>query len=258
MHEEFYQSPVENRAKNATIEVKSTSFLSRVYGYMFIWVLITALVATGVGLLFNFLVKNMAGNQDTIMMTFLITIISSGVVLLVLSILINVIALKDNRRIMPWAIAYAVIMGLFFSVFVFIEVPFWILGSAFAITSITFGIMYFIARFTKRNLSWVGYLGYGLLFGIFLISIMSVVFFFVFRTTTGSQPWWLYSIIDGAMFIAILLISMFDVWRIQKIADKGMESRNLAEYCAFTLYTDFVYILMRVILFLLQVFGKNN
>ncbi|MDD3841246.1 MAG: hypothetical protein PHI75_00800, partial [Bacilli bacterium] len=69
---------------------------------------------------------------------------------------------------------------------------------------------------------------------------------------------WMYVLIDGAIFVAMLLITMYDVWRIQQIANRGGESNNLALYCAFSLYVDFMYILMRLIFILIRIFGSSR
>ena len=45
---------------------------------------------------------------------------------------------------------------------------------------------------------------------------------------------------------------------IKKITERGEMSTNLELYCAFTLYVDFIYILIRVIYFLLLIYGKSK
>jgi len=186
-------------------------------------------------------------------MTYLWTLIGSFIGLFLVSFIVNIVALRGKHSIAVPAIIYSVLMGIVFSEFV-LFVPYWILGTAFVITSMVFAIMFFIARVTKRNLNWLGTLGFGLLMGALMMSFFFFFLYFLFPAYFS----WLYVIIDGVIFLAMILITMFDVWRIQKIADKGSESRNLALYCAFSLYVDFMYILMRVIFILLRLYGGNR
>lgn len=251
MYEQYYQQNPQPVTPSEKVDVKSSSFLSRVYGYMFIGILISAIVAFGAGYGFSVWFKSdPSGNSY---LTYLGVLIGSMIGLLVLSMIINFTALRGKHSIAVPAIIYSILMGVVFSEFT-LFVDFWIIGTAFAITSMVFAIMYLIAHFTKRNLSWIATLGMGLLFGAMIMAI----FFFVFYLIWPAAFDWLYVIIDGAIFLAIIFITMFDVWQIQKMADRGVESKNLALYCAFSLYVDFMYILMRVILILVRVFGNSR
>ncbi|MFA6675748.1 MAG: Bax inhibitor-1 family protein [Bacilli bacterium] len=251
MYDEYYQSPNPSLKSNSQVDVKSSSFLSRVYGYMFIGIIITAIVAFGAG--FGFQTWFSSDTSEAAYMTYLWTLIGSFIGLFIVSFIVNIVALRGRHSIAIPAVIYSVLMGIVFSEFV-LFVPYWILGTAFVITSMVFAIMFFIARVTKRNLNWMGTLGFGLLMGALIMSIFFFFLYFVFPAYFS----WLYVIIDGVIFVAMILITMFDVWRIQKIADKGAESKNLALYCAFSLYVDFMYILMRVIFILLRLFGSSR
>lgn len=252
MYEEYYQNN-NNPSPYAKSEanVKSPSFLSRVYGYMFIGLLISTVVAFIAGACFNAWFNT--GDVEKALTTYGGIIIVSFIGLLVISLIINFTSLKGNRSIAVPAIIYAALMGLVFSEFT-LFVPFYIIGMAFVFTAGLFGVMYFIARFSKGNLSWVGTLGLGLLFG----SMFMVIFFGLFYLLFPQAFDWLFVAVDAIMFIAVLLITMFDVWQIQKIADRGCENKNLALYCAFSLYVDFMYILMRIIYLLIRLYGDRR
>jgi FtsH-binding integral membrane protein len=224
-------------------------FLSKVYGYMAIGIFISAIVAFAAAFGFDFWFAS--DQSEAAATTYLFVLIGSFVGLIITSIVISVVSLRGKHSIIVPAIIYSVLMGVVFSEFV-LFVPFYIVGTAFAITAMTFGIMYFIGKVVKRNLNWLGTLGYGLLMGAFMLSI----FFFILHLVDAFD--WMYVLIDGAIFVAMLLITMYDVWRIQQIANRGGESNNLALYCAFSLYVDFMYILMRLIFILLRIFGSSR
>lgn len=253
MYENYYQQqPSQNSSSNSSVDVKSSSFLSRVYAYMGIGVLISAIVAFGTG--YGFFYWFATDSSDAAFTTYLYVLIGSLVGMLILSFIVNFTALRGKHSIMVPAIIYSVLMGVVFSEFT-LFVDFWSIGSAFAITAMTFGIMYLIARFTKRNLNWLATLGIGLLCGAMMMSLFLLVIYFFANSTTS---FWISALIDGLIFLAILFVTMFDVWRIQKIANQGIESKNLALYCAFTLYVDFMYILMRVIFIIARFSGNKN
>ena len=65
-------------------------------------------------------------------------------------------------------------------------------------------------------------------------------------------------IVSFAVFAAVMFITIFDIWNIKKICERGAMSNNLALYCAFTLYVDFIYLLIRVLYFLIIIFGRKN
>jgi uncharacterized protein len=248
MNEEFYNKP-KSFTSNSQVDVRSSSFLSRVYGYMAVGIFISAIVAFAAA--FGFKAWFDFDQSESAYMTYLYVLIGSFVGLLITSIVISFVSLRGKHSIIIPAIIYSILMGVVFSEFV-LFVPFYIVGTAFAITAMTFGIMYFIGKVVKRNLNWLGTLGYGLLMGAFMLSI----FFFILHLVDAFD--WMYVLIDGAIFVAMLLITMYDVWRIQQIANRGGESNNLALYCAFSLYVDFMYILMRLIFILIRIFGSSR
>ena len=248
MNEEFYNKP-KSFTSNSQVDVRSSSFLSRVYGYMAVGIFISAIVAFAAA--FGFKAWFDFDQSESAYMTYLYVLIGSFVGLLITSIVISFVSLRGKHSIIIPAIIYSILMVVVFSEFV-LFVPFYIVGTAFAITAMTFGIMYFIGKVVKRNLNWLGTLGYGLLMGAFMLSI----FFFILHLVDAFD--WMYVLIDGAIFVAMLLITMYDVWRIQQIANRGGESNNLALYCAFSLYVDFMYILMRLIFILLRIFGSSR
>ena len=219
---------------------------AKVFLYMFFGLAITTIVAFGIGgIIYYSLTQgadpNMVGN------VYYGLLIGSGISLFILMIIINFVTLRGRHSILFPALLYSVLMGVLLSSFtLFID---WrILGMAFGITSGIFLLMTLIAVFTKGNLRPLLALGFGLFIGSAILSLVNWLI--------GSST--LYWIVSFAVFAAIMFITMFDIWNIKKICERGAMSENLALYCAFTLYVDFIYILIRVIYFLIIIFGSKR
>lgn len=91
-------------------------------------------------------------------------------------------------------------------------------------------------------------LGFGLLMGSGILILVNLLM----HSST------LYWVISFAIFAAMMFITIFDIWNIKKITERGEMSTNLELYCAFTLYVDFIYILIRIIYFLILIYGKSK
>ena len=70
----------------------------------------------------------------------------------------------------------------------------------------------------------------------------------------------IYWIIDFVCFALILLVTAIDMHNIKKIVDssQGMNGNNLAIYCAYCLYVDFINILIRVVYYVLLLTSKKK
>ena len=220
--------------------------LARVFLYMFVGLLITAGVSVGLGLLF----RNIFAGADINAMNdaaiaYIVIMITCGIAVLVLSILLNVFLYKGKSLWVP-SILYTVFMGGLLSAFT-IFVDWSVLGLAFGITAGVFGLMALIALLSKGNLSGLAIAGIGLLAGALILSLANWILWLV----TGGTWTTLYIIISFILLAAMMLITIFDMWRIKKICERGEMSPNMELYCAFTLYVDFVYILIRIIYILL-------
>ena len=66
-------------------------------------------------------------------------------------------------------------------------------------------------------------------------------------------------IVSLLVFAFLMLITLYDVYRIKKIAENGaQQDNNLINYCAYILYSDYIAILIRVIYFLMLITGKRK
>ena len=226
----------------------STGMLSfaKVFLYMFIGLAITTVVAFAMGATLFYSVENGADANFVANVGLGITI-GSAVALFILMIVIQFVFLKGKHSIAVPAIIYCVLMGVVLSWFT-ILVDWRLLGMAFGITSGIFLIMTLIALVTKGNLSPLLMLGFGLIMGAGILALVNWLI--------GSTM--IYWIVTFAIFAAMMFITMFDIWNIKKIAEKGAMNSNLELYCAFTLYVDFIYILLRVLYFLIIIFGNKR
>ena len=84
--------------------------------------------------------------------------------------------------------------------------------------------------------------------GFFLgAGILSLIGFVLALTGALGAYMHLYWIISLLAFAAMMFITIWDMWRIKQIAEQGAMNDNLALYCAFNLYVDFIYILIRIL-----------
>jgi len=232
------------------IQVSKTaqrSLLSHAFLYMFFGLLITAVVATGLGFLFSNLIANATTSVDKQTISNAITgvTVGSGIALLIMIIAIEVVFLKGKHSIVAPGIVFAVLMGALLSSFVtFID---WkLLATAFGISAAAFGVMALIGILSKGNLSMLGIIASGLLFGSLIICLVNLITALVTRTVVPGLYW----AVEFGIFAAMILITIFDINRIKEISQQGEFSTNLALYCALTLYVDFIYIFVKVVYFL--------
>lgn len=238
---QYYETP--NQEVVGQKSNSGTLSFAKIFFYMFLGLALTTGVAFGVGALLVFKCPDV----QTFRNVYLGLMIGSGIALILMTFIINFVFLRGRHSILVPAIIYCLLMGTLLSSFtIFID---WrLLGMAFGITSGVFLLMTLLAVFTKGNMSPLAMLGIGLLMGSgFLILVNLLV-----RSST------LYWVISFAVFAAMIFITVFDIWNIKKITERGEMSTNLELYCAFTLYVDFIYILIRVIYFLILIYGRSK
>lgn len=238
---QFYETP--NQEVVGVKKSSGTLSFAKIFFYMFLGLALTTGVAFGVGAILVYKCPDI----QTFRNVYLGLMIGSGIALILMTFIINLVFLRGKHSILVPAIIYCLLMGTLLSSFtIFID---WrLLGMAFGITSGVFLLMTLLAVFTKGNMSPLAMLGIGLLMGSGILILVNLLV----RSST------LYWVISFAVFAAMIFITIFDIWNIKKITERGEMSTNLELYCAFTLYVDFIYILIRVIYFLLLIYGKSK
>ena len=142
---------------------------------------------------------------------------------------------------------FAILVGVLFSTLT-IFVDWRIIGMAFGITAGIFFIMGGIAFISKGNMAPLGLMALGLFIGAGLLALIN----WIIRSET------IYWIVSFAIFAAVMFVAMFDIWNIKKITERGAADKNISYYCAFVMYTDFINVFIRILYFLIIIFGNKK
>ena len=221
--------------------------LGKVFGIMFLWLLATAGIAFGGGALFyNWLLADEVAASNGI----LATLVISGISLIVLTFVIQFWALRRDKGMIVLSSLYVLCMGLLCSsMTLFLD---WqILGIALGLTTAIFGVLALIGLLAK-NVRPIAMVGFMVLFGALMVSLGTWIIS-IFVPVNVTFLW----ILDFAIFGAMLLLVIVDMNQIGKICANGEMSRNLTLYCALTLYTDFVYIFIKIAYYLAMAYGRK-
>ena len=236
--------PVETRDNSNALS------FAKVFGYMFLGLAITA----GVSFLFGYIFAqwiNNAGSSAESGISIILAI--SSIALIIMTFVIQFVLLKGKHSVAVPALIYIVLMGLMLSTFtMFID---WrLLGMAFGITSVIFGLLALIGALSKGRMTGLSMIILGLFMGAGIVALFSWIFVLIMPGVAANMIW----ILNFAIFAAVMLSVVVDVNNVKKISEQGMMSDNLALYFAFTLYVDFIYIYIKIVYFLILIFGRNR
>ena len=229
------------------------AFLTKVFGLMFILLLICTSVAAGFGYGFQFLLLQAANAENIelinqLTFAFYGTIIVSAIALLVMSFVLPIKFIRGRSNILVPLVIYVILMGLMLSAFT-VLFDWVILVEAFGVTTIIFGVMALLGYMSKGRLAGIGFILLGLAIGAIVLSLAN----FVLITVGGVRQEnimlsWIVSLLT---FAFLMFVTLYDVNRIKRIAEKASAtSNNLIYYCAFILFSDFIALLVRVIYYL--------
>ena len=221
--------------------------LGKVFGIMFIWLLVTAGIALGGGALFDYWLKIDQAAAATGLLT---SLIISGISLIVLTFVIQFWALRRDKGMIVLSSLYVLCMGVLCASFT-LYLDWQILGIALGLTTIIFGVLAVIGLLAK-NVKPIAMVGFMVLFGALIVSLGTWIIS-LFLAVNVTFLW----ILDFAIFGAMLLLVIVDMNQIGKICEQGEMSRNLTLYCALTLYTDFVYIFIKIAYYLAIAYGRK-
>lgn len=238
------------------------AFLTRVFGVMFICLLITTAVAAGFGYGFqHYLVSTATIIEGEVVfsetaLTTLFTILGiSCIALLVMSFVLPITFARGKRNILIPLIIYVVLMGVMLSTFTFVF-EWYLLVEAFGVTTLAFGVMALLGYVSKGRLTGIGAILSSLLIGALLLSGINFIIFLFGGMSEGTLM--LSLGVSLMIFAFLMLVTMYDVWRIKQIAESGAgHNNNLVLYCAYILYSDFIAILIRVIYYLAIIRRRN-
>ena len=241
------------------------AFLSKVFGMMFLCLLITTAVAAGLGYGIQALIlanpsydptAPLETLPSTVLSVFIIMVLVSAVGLIVMSFVLPITFARGRHNIIVPLMIYVVLMGILLSLFTFLF-DWIILVEAFGITTLIFGIMAFLGYISKGRLAGIGFILLGLLIGALALSLVNWLMIMIggIKEENITLSW----IVSLIIFAFLMLVTLYDVNRIKKIAETGAQhDNNLTYYCAFILYSDFISILIRVVYYLAILTGKRR
>ena len=241
---------------------ESGKSLARVFGYLSLGLFVTAAVAFGLSLLFVSTI-GMVGEEmeGPVFMTYLILLIVSFVANIVVSFALSFALRKaftgsPSTKVKVLYLVYAGLMGVMCSSLLVAGIDFWVIGEAFGITAISFGVMFLIGYFSKANLNVIGAVASAFVMTIFL-SLM---------------VFWLVSLISGVSFYSLaldivvsLILSVFililvavNSYNMKHLIEAGAMSRSMELYFAVDMYCDFMIVFLRVLRVLILVASKKD
>ena len=241
------------------VSVSSSKFIGKVFLYTAIALLITAITSAIIGIIFSRAIRPLDYNYtefviDTeLFAPYIYLLIGSIIVYIPLIIWIHIVAFRGRGRLDVPFVIYAIVMGVFISAFTMF-VPIEVIAISFGITCLVFGLLSLIGLTAKKDLSFLGMIAMGIFFGALLVALFNIIWSFFFPATFQMMYW----LVSYAIFFAMMLITIFDVWRVKKIAQKGENSNNIALYCAFNLYVDFIYIFIRILAIVASIYSRRN
>ena len=251
------QNPTEpQQTRKEKVSADGAAFsLTKVFGYMFAGLLITTVIALGLGAFFNYILLKDTALTDfetTAGLVMIGLLIVSAIGILVLSFVVPITVARGKHSVLVPSIIYTVLMGIMLST-IAAFIPWYLLGITFGITCAIFGVMTLIAFLSKGHMPGLAIAAIGLFIGAGIIALFMWILMLMGQNVTV-----LYWIVSLATFAAMMLITIFDLARIKTIAKNGEMTNNLSLYCAFILYNDFIYILLRVLRFVLIIFASKK
>lgn len=223
-----------------------SKFIGATFLYLALALLITFATVGGMGALFNFALNDGSEASAAIFMKVLI---ASIVLYIPVMIWVHIAAARGGKTTGPAFFLYSIVLGVMISPLC-VLLDFWTIIIAFGTTCLAFGLMALIAWGTKKNLSTLAVIAFGLIIGALIISLVNLILTLV---GVGSSMYWLVSFL---FFAAIMLLTIVDLNHVKQIAMSGYGTKNLALLCALNLYVDFIYIFIRLLMIIASIRGK--
>ena len=213
------------------------SVMRRVYGKMFLGLLVTAITSL------------LVLTNETLMTLFL----SSRITFFVLAIaelgLVFYLSARIDKLQPATATAlfylYAVLNGVTLTP-IFLIYTGSSIALTFGITSVTFGAMCLYGYVTKQDLSKMGAILFMALIGLILCTIVNL---FLHSSTMD----WIISLAGVAIFVGLTAWDTQNIKRMAEVADPG-QTGKIATLGALSLYLDFI----NLFIYLLRIFGSRD
>lgn len=253
----FSNNETRSKQSQSPVSLSSSKFIGKVFLYTAGALLISAVVAAVIGIIFSTAIYRPDYEHIVLdaekMKPYIGLLIGSLIAYFPLIIWINVVSFRGKGNMVIPFVLYAIVMGVLISSFtMFVPIP--VIAISFGITCVVFGLLSLIGLTAKRDISFLGLVALGILGGALLVALFNLIWSLVFPGSFQMLYW----LVSYAIFFAMMLITIVDVYRIKRIAQAGAGSNNIALYCAFNLYVDFIYIFLRVLLIVARIFGKSR
>jgi len=212
-------------------------YISKVYGWMFLALSVTAVVA-------GYVSQSEAILSMLLSSRFLFFGLLIGQLFLVGFLTMRLQKMSVNMATTIFFL-YAALNGLTFAVLLLMYTPASLMG-VFGITAGTFGIMSAVGYFTKQDLTGFGQI---MLFGLIGVIVASVVNFFM----QSEMLYWIISYVGVAVFVGLIA---YDTQKIKGYAllETEEQRKKGAILGALALYLDFI----NLFIYLLRLFGSRK
>ena len=235
------------RPSEVTTE-SGSKFIGATFLYLTLALLVTFTVVGAMGALFRFALYD--GSEESFM-TFVYVFIGALILYLPVMIWVHIGARRNGKSLGVAFFTYSIVMGALIAP-VCVLFDFWTILIALGTTVLAFSVMALIAWTSKKNMSTLAVVGFGLLIGALVLSLFN----FILYLFVGFEP--LYWLVSFLFFIAIILITIFDLNNVKQIAMNGGAERNVAFMCALNLYVDFIYIFIRILRIIAIIMGNKR
>ena len=225
-----------------------SKFIGAVFLYLTLALLVTFSVVGAMGALFRFALYD--GSEESFM-TFVYVFIGALILYLTVMIWVHIAARRNGKSLGVAFFVYSILMGALIAP-VCVLFDFWTILIALGTTCLAFAIMALIAWTSKKNMSTLAVVGFGLLIGALILSLFNFILYLI----VGFEP--LYWIVSFLFFFAIILLTIFDLNNVKQIAMNGGGERNVAFMCALNLYVDFIYIFIRILRIIAIILGNKR
>ena len=240
------------------VQEKTSNPRTIAYFKVFLWFSLALLITGGLALGIPYLLPLISKDAAVLSRIYIGMIVVSAIMMLPSYIILIVQSFRRNTKVMTVAyLIYAVGQGILLSALLFVLAPssaaemtgyYITIGLAFLATAGCFLVMGIFASIFKKTIPAIIPIIFVLLVGSLIISLVNIFI-------GSSQISW---IISFVVFGALLLITAVDIWRLRVMVESGAvdDCPNIALWCAFTLYTDFIAIFVRILIYLLA--SKRN
>ncbi|MCR5564723.1 MAG: Bax inhibitor-1 family protein [Gammaproteobacteria bacterium] len=234
--------------ERSTIFSGTNSGLGKVFLLMFLGLGITAAIAVVLPML---LLRVEISDPEFAVSLYLGLIIFSAIALVILTIVAHVVCFKKEVGGTTVFLIYSAFMGILMSSIVLMY-NVQIVGYAFLCAAGSFGVMALYGAVSKGSVKVMGYIGFGL-----LGAVLSLTIAYFILSLLGIHYEALYWFISFLGIVMMLAFTAFDVHQAKRLAESGNLNNNLAAYFALQLYTDFIYLFIRILYFLSR-FAKKD